>query len=279
MGKISIEDWKTYLKWHLINNTAAYLSNEFAIQDFEFYQKYLSGTEKRQPRWKRVLRSTSSHLGETVGQLYVERFFPPEAKTKALELVMNLKAAFKERIKNTEWMSEETKLRALEKLEAFGVKIGYPDKWTDYSTLEIEQDSYLANVLRANHFEFKRDIEKIGKAVDRNEWEMSPQTVNAYYHPFLNEVVFPAAILQPPFFNHHADDPVNYGAIGVVIGHEMTHGFDDQGRHYDKDEHFPSAIKDYRVAWVPDLLHQDRHPRLPLTLKHKSNLSRYAPIP
>jgi putative endopeptidase len=235
MGKINIDDWKTYLRWHLINNTAAYLSDEFANLDFEFYQKYLSGTEKRQPRWKRVLRSTSSHLGEIVGQFYVERFFPPEAKTKALDLVMNLKAAFKDRIKNTEWMSEETKQRALEKLEAFGVKIGYPDKWTDYSTLEIEGDSYLANVLRANHFEFKRDIEKIGKPVDRNEWEMSPQTVNAYYHPFLNEVVFPAAILQPPFFNHQADDPVNYGAIGVVIGHEMTHGFDDQGRHYDKD--------------------------------------------
>ncbi|GAB4380033.1 MAG: M13 family metallopeptidase [Calditrichia bacterium] len=230
---ISLDDWKTYLRWHLIHNAAPYLNSEFVNENFRFYGTFLSGTEKLQPRWKRVLRETSSSLGEIVGQMYVERYFPPRAKTRMVELVNNLKTAFANRIKNVEWMTEESKQRALEKLAAFGVKIGYPDEWIDYSTLEIQRDSYVMNVLRATRFEVRRDLNKIGKPVDRTEWGMTPQTVNAYYHPFLNEIVFPAAILQPPFFNFEADDAVNYGAIGVVIGHEMTHGFDDQGRQFD----------------------------------------------
>ena len=245
MKTISTDDWKTYLRWHLINETAEYLSNDFVNEDFDFNGKFLSGTEELLPRWKRVLNATSTNLGELVGQLYVERYFPPESKKRMIELVMNLKTALGERINNLDWMSEETKEKALAKLDAFGVKIGYPDKWIDYSTLEIKRDSYVLNIIRANAFETKRDLNKIGKPVDPTEWGMTPQTVNAYYHPFRNEVVFPAGILQPPFFNPDADDPVNYGSIGVVIGHEMTHGFDDQGRQYDAE----GNLNDW---WTPE---------------------------
>ncbi|GAB4332996.1 MAG: M13 family metallopeptidase [Calditrichia bacterium] len=231
----SLDSWKLYLKWHLIHNTAEYLSSDFEKENFAFYGTVLSGQQKMKPRWKRVLQETSRSLGELVGQIYVEKFFPPEAKEKALALVMNLKDAFRERIKQLEWMSPVTKQRALAKLEAFNVKIGYPDKWIDYSALEIKRDAYVLNAMRAAAFEFQRSINKIGKPVDRTEWGMTPQTVNAYYHPFMNEIVFPAAILQPPFFNPNADDAVNYGAMGVVIGHEMTHGFDDQGRQFDEN--------------------------------------------
>lgn len=232
--QVPLRDWKTYLRWHLVHSSADYLSRAFVDEDFNFYGKTLQGKEKLSPRWKRVLRETSRDLGEAVGQIYVERFFPPEAKQRALEMVMNLKAAFRERIKKVDWMSEETRQKALHKLDAFHVKIGYPDKWKDYSGLEITRDSYVTNVMRAADFEFKRELAKIGKPVDRSEWGLTPQTVNAYYQPFMNEIVFPAAILQPPFFNADADDAVNYGAMGVVIGHEMTHGFDDQGRQFDE---------------------------------------------
>ncbi len=230
-----VNDWKAYLTWNIINTYANYLSDSFVNQNFEFYGKTLSGTQEIQPRWKRVLNNTSSVLGEAIGQLYVEKHFPPESKQRMLVLVENLRLSFADRINELEWMSDETKVIALEKLETITVKIGYPDKWKDYSKLKIVQSSYVENVRKSKKFEFEYDLNKIGKPVDKSEWGMTPQTVNAYYNPSYNEIVFPAAILQPPFFNNDADDAVNYGAIGVVIGHEMTHGFDDQGRKYDKD--------------------------------------------
>ena len=233
--QIPIDDWKAYLRWNLINSTAQYLSSDFENAHFEFYGKFLSGTQELQPRWKRVLRTTSRSLGEAVGQLYVKEYFPPEAKERALDLVYNLKHAYAKRIDNLDWMSDVTKQKALEKLDAIRIKIGYPEKWIDYSPLTVTRDSYVTNVLNARAFDVKRDMEKINKPVDKTEWHMFPQTVNAYYNPGINEIVFPAAILQPPFFNFKADAPVNYGAIGAVIGHEMTHGFDDQGRQYDKN--------------------------------------------
>ncbi len=235
IGKVKPAEWQTYLKWHLIHATASKLDTNFVNENFAFYGKFLNGTPELMPRWKRVLNSTSNSLDEVVGQIYVEKYFPPEAKTRALELVENLKLAFGERIKNLDWMSPETKEKALEKLGTFAVKIGYPDKWQDFSGLEISRDSYVRNTLNADHFKFARDMAKVGKPVDRTEWFIPPQMVNAFYNPPLNEIVFPAAILQPPFFNFEADDAINYGGIGMVIGHEMTHGFDDQGRQYDKD--------------------------------------------
>ena len=187
------------------------------------------------PRWKRILDVTSNSLGEAVGQLYVRKYFPPEAKEKMLILTDNLKKSLKNRIENLTWMGPETKNEALAKLEKINIKIGYPDKWRDYSGLEIKEDEYLGNILRSNKFEFSYNMNKVGKPVDRTEWGMTPQTINAYYDPSKNEIVFPAAILQPPFFNRNADDAINYGAIGMVIGHEMTHGFDNTGRQFDKD--------------------------------------------
>jgi putative endopeptidase len=235
MNDFGVEEWKDYLNWKLLDYAANYLSDDFVNQNFEFFGKTLSGNEELRDRWKRVLASTSDGMGEAIGQIYVQKYFSPESKQRMVELVENLRLAFAERIKLLEWMDDSTKQKALDKLAAITVKIGYPDKWKDYSTLEIVPDNYMVNVLNANKFEFKRNIEKIGKPVDKTEWGMTPQTVNAYYNPTNNEIVFPAGILQPPFFNKDADDAVNYGAIGVVIGHEMTHGFDDQGRKYDKD--------------------------------------------
>lgn len=230
-----MDDWKPYLKHNLVTSVAPYLSSAFVDENFSFYGKVLSGTKQQEDRWKRVLKTTSGELGEAVGQIYVEKYFPPEAKERMKNLVNNLKLALKDRIQNLKWMSDETKGKALHKLEKMGVKIGYPDKWRDYSGLNITRDSYVMNVLNSNKFNFAYNMNQIGKPVDRGEWHMTPQTVNAYYNPNMNEIVFPAAILQPPFFNKDADDAVNYGGIGVVIGHEMTHGFDDQGRQYDAD--------------------------------------------
>jgi len=235
MANNSVDDWKVYLTWNVLDNYANYLSSDFVNQNFEFFGKVLTGAQEIQPRWKRVLNNTSGRLGEAIGQLYVEKHFPPESKQRMLVLVENLRLSFADRIKGLDWMSPETKEKALEKLETITVKVGYPDKWKDYSSLTIVPDNYVQNVRNSNKFEFNENIEKIGKPVDKTEWGMTPQTVNAYYNPSYNEIVFPAAILQPPFFNKDADDAVNYGAIGVVIGHEMTHGFDDQGRKYDKD--------------------------------------------
>lgn len=230
---VSIDDWKTYLRWHLINLAAPYLSSEFVNQDFEFYQKVLRGTEELKPRWKRVAENADAALGEALGQLYVEKNFPPEAKEKANQMVTDLREAYRRRIEKVDWMSDATKQQAFAKLDKMVQKIGYPDKWRDYSALEIKKDAYVLNVIRGNKFEFDRDMKKIGKPVDKTEWGMTPPTVNAYFHPLNNEIVFPAGILQPPFFDPEADDALNYGAMGAVIGHEITHGFDDQGSRFD----------------------------------------------
>ncbi|HZY24625.1 MAG TPA: M13 family metallopeptidase, partial [Bacteroidales bacterium] len=235
MKSVSVNDWKTFLRWHLINSTASYLSKDFENQKFDFYYTTLSGQEKMEPRWKLVLDETSGSLGEAIGQLYVEKFFPPVAKERMTALVMNLKTSLKQRIENLAWMGPQTKQEALAKLDNMRVKVGYPNKWRDYSGLEITPDSYVMNVLNSQAFEFRYMMNKVGKPVDREAWGMTPQTVNAGYYPNKNEIVFPAGILQPPFFNLDADDAVNYGAIGMVIGHEMTHGFDNQGRQFDKD--------------------------------------------
>ena len=235
MDKTDMKTWKAYFTWNLLDASAAYLSSDFVKQNFEFYGKTLSGQQMMQPRWKRVLGVVSSGLGEALGQLYVEEYFPASSKERMIKLVDNLRIAFGQRIEKLDWMTDETKQKAIEKLEAITVKIGYPDKWKDYGKLDIVPDSYFDNILAVQQFEVNRSLKKIGKPVDKDEWGMTPQTVNAYYNPSNNEIVFPAAILQPPFFNPEADDAVNYGAIGVVIGHEMTHGFDDQGRQYDKD--------------------------------------------
>ena len=232
--KTSINTIKDYLKWKIIHGSASLLSDDLAAENFNFYNNYLYGQEVQQPRWRRVLNATSGCLGEGIGQLYVEKYFPAESKEKMVKLIGNLKVALGERIKALDWMSDETKVKALNKLDSVNVKVGYPDKWKDYSGLEITDASYFQNFHNAISFENAREMDKIGKPVDKDEWFMTPQTVNAYYSPDMNEIVFPAAILQPPFFNPEADDAINYGGIGVVIGHEMTHGFDDQGCKYDE---------------------------------------------
>ena len=224
-----------YLQWKLINASASYLSDALAQQDFDFYGRTMRGTQQILPRWKRAVGTVSSALGEAVGQMYVEKYFPAAAKERMTTLVKNLQTSLGERINALAWMSDETKVKAQEKLAAFRVKIGYPDTWKDYSALEVKDDSYWANIERANTWEHDVMVAKAGQPVDPNEWLMTPQTVNAYYNPTTNEICFPAGILQYPFFDMNADDAFNYGAIGVVIGHEMTHGFDDQGRQYDKN--------------------------------------------
>lgn len=232
---LPIEKHKAYLEYNLIDAAASYLSDDFVAASFDFYGKTLSGKEANRPRWKRSVSTVNQALGEAVGKLYVEKYFPAAAKERMVKLVDNLSVALGERIQAQEWMSTETKAKAMEKLSTFHVKIGYPDKWKDYSTLEIKNDSYWANICRAAQWETADNLSRVGKPVDKDEWLMTPQTVNAYYNPTTNEICFPAAILQYPFFDMEADDAFNYGAIGVVIGHEMTHGFDDQGRQFDKD--------------------------------------------
>ncbi len=244
INKLPVEKHIAYLEYHLIDGAAAYLSDDFVAASFDFYGKVLSGKEVNRPRWKRSVETVNNVLGEMVGQMYVEKYFPAAAKERMEKLVANLGLALGERIKAQEWMSEETKQRAQEKLNTFHVKIGYPDKWKDYSALEIKNDSYWANVCRAAQWMTADNLGRLGKPVDKDEWLMTPQTVNAYYNPATNEICFPAAILQYPFFDMDADDAFNYGAIGVVIGHEMTHGFDDQGRQFDKD----GNLKDWWAA-------------------------------
>jgi len=241
---VSLDDWKAYLRWHLVDATAPYLSKDFVDENFDFKERVLRGTQQIKPRWKRVVLSEDGEIGEALGKLYVGFYFPPEAKARALELVNNLKEALADRIKTLEWMDEATKQEALKKLAAFTVKIGYPDKWLDYSLLQIDRGPFVLNTLRAEKFEADRDVNKIGKPVDRTDWGMTPPTVNAYYNSNMNEIVFPAGILQPPFFYPDADEAVNYGGIGAVIGHEMTHGFDDQGRQFD-------ARGNLRDWWTP----------------------------
>ncbi len=270
---VSIEDWKAYLTWTLINETAPYLSSAIVNQNFNFYGKFMSGRKTIRPRWRRVLVSTNQSLGEALGQLYVEKYFPPAAKDRMLKLVENLRLALAERIKKLTWMGDSTKEKALEKLKSITVKIGYPDKWRDYSNLKVNRTSYLTNVLNGRRFNIAFELNQINKPVDHTLWEMTPQTVNAYYNPSNNEICFPAGILQPPFFFADGDDAVNYGAIGVVIGHEITHGFDDQGRKYDKkgnlnewwtkedekrfNEHSDILVKQFNSFVVDSELHAD----------------------
>lgn len=230
-----MDTWKTYLTWKVLNASASLLTEELDHQNFEFYSKTLRGIEQQLPQWKRAVSAVNGNLGEVVGKVYVARHFPPEAKEQMLELVNNLIKAYEVSIKDLDWMGDETKTEALDKLSKFTPKIGYPDKWKDYSDLDIEVDDLVGNMARSALFQYEINIKRQGGPVDRTEWGMTPQTVNAYYSPPLNEIVFPAAILQPPFFDLNADDAVNYGSIGAVIGHEIGHGFDDQGSTFDGD--------------------------------------------
>ena len=240
-----LADWKVYLRWHVIHDDAPALSEAFVQENFNFYGKQLSGTTELQPRWKRCAQAANQNLGEALGQIYVQKYFPPEAKARAKEMVNNLIAALRSDIPTLSWMGPDTKTQALAKLEAFNVKIGYPDKWRDYSKLTIDRGSYLRNVRRSQEFEENRELEKIGKPVDRSEWGMTPPTVNAYYNATFNEIVFPAGILQPPFYDPNADDALNYGGMGAVIGHEISHGFDDRGSQFDGQGNL-------RNWWTPD---------------------------
>ena len=233
---VPVADWRTYLRWHAVSAAAPFFSKAFQDEAFAFNGKKLNGTPEQEPTWRRVQAATDFALGEAVGPMYVARAFSPKAKERMRVLVENMRAALKERIEALPWMSAETKAAAQRKLAAFHVKIGYPDVWKDYSALVIARDvPFAENVRRARVFETKRNLAKLGKPIDRTEWGMTPPTVNAYYNSSLNEIVFPAGILQPPFFYEDADDAVNYGGIGVVIGHEMSHGFDDSGSQYDAD--------------------------------------------
>jgi putative endopeptidase len=231
----SLEDWKLYAKWQVLSGAAPYLSKKFDDENFNFFRKTLRGVEEQEPRWKRAMQNIDGLMGEAVGKLYVQKYFPPEDKARMEKLVQNLLAAYDQSIQSLDWMTPETKKAAKEKLSKFTYKIGYPDKWRDYSALQIKSDDLFGNVVGATEFEYNRNLAKLGKPIDRSEWGMTPQTVNAYYNPIMNEIVFPAAILQPPFFNTNADDAANYGAIGAGIGHEIGHGFDDSGSQYDGD--------------------------------------------
>ncbi|MFI5414114.1 MAG: M13 family metallopeptidase [Candidatus Lutacidiplasmatales archaeon] len=229
----SVDDWKTYLRWHVLRATARFLHEAAEKENFEFFDRRLRGQQSQEPRWKRSALVIDGVIGEALGQIYVERYFPGDARARANELIDDLRAVFRDRLAALPWMSAETRAKALEKFKRFSVKIGHPDRFRDYSSVEIRSDDYLGNVRRALSFEVNRRIVRVGAPVDRTEWEMTPPTVNAYFNPTQNEIVFPAGILQPPFFDATADDAVNYGGIGAVIGHEITHGYDDQGRKYD----------------------------------------------
>lgn len=237
--------WKDYLQYHLVSGYANVLSSAFYNARFDFYNRLLNGQKQPEERWKRMCSLVDGTLGDALGQLYVQRFFPPAAKQRMMDLVNNLQATYRERIKSLDWMSDSTKPKAIDKLNAFMKKIGYPDKWKDYSSIDISRASIVTNLQHIGKWQYQYDLNKIGKVVDRTEWGMTPPTVNAYYNPLFNEIVFPAGILQPPFFFRDADDAVNYGAIGAVIGHEMTHGFDDQGSQYDKN----GNLKNW---WTPE---------------------------
>jgi putative endopeptidase len=240
LATLPLAEWKTYLRFQLVNARAHDLSAPFVNADFDFYGKTLAGTKELQPRWKRVLTTLDTHIGEALGQLYAEQFFGPAAKASVLEMVDNIKLAMRDSINDLAWMTPPTKALALQKLDRIAVKIGYPDQWRDYSSLKIDGGSFAANTARANEFEFKRELAKLGKPIDRNEWGMTPPTVNAYYNPAMNEIVFPAGILQPPLYHVEADPASNYGNTGATIGHEITHGFDDEGRQFDGDGNLKS---------------------------------------
>lgn len=235
VANTELDKWKTYLKWQTLTHSASYLSDAFDKENFAFYSTILNGQQQQEPRWKRGVSSVNGMLGEVVGKIYVKHHFTPEAKSRMTDLVENLRGAYGESIDTLEWMSPDTKVAAKEKLAKFTPKIGYPDQWKDYSQLVIKQNDLLGNVIRAKQLEHQQNLDKLGNPIQKWEWFMTPQTVNAYFNPTMNEIVFPAAILQAPFFNMQADDAVNYGGIGAVIGHEMGHGFDDQGSKYDGD--------------------------------------------
>jgi putative endopeptidase len=245
LADVPVEQWKSYLRYHLVDEASPYLSDEFVDEHFSFHDKTLAGQKEQRPRWKRVLEAINGGAGEAMGQLYVDAAFPASSKARMEELVGNLRAALKVRIENLDWMSDATKKKALEKWSTFTPKIGYPTKWREWEGLATQRDSYLGNVLAAQAFNYRWQLGKIGQPVDKTEWDMTPQTINAYYNPFANEIVFPAAILQPPFFDPHADDAMNYGAIGAVIGHEMTHGYDDQGSRF-------GPTGNMEVWWTPE---------------------------
>ena len=242
--EVPLDDWKTYLRWQLIAAEAPRLADAFVKEDFRFNGTIVRGTKELQPRWKRMYEAVDKEMGELLGQMFVERAFGPQAKERARMMVLNLKAALHDRIMTLSWITENTRKQALEKLDATAIKIGYPDKWRDYSALKIDAPTFVENAIEADEFETQRNLNKIGKPVDRTEWGMTPTTVDAYYNPNYNEIVFPAAILQPPFFDVNADDATLYGGIGTIIGHELTHGFDDQGRQFDAE----GNLKDW---WTP----------------------------
>ena len=244
LAEVPAETWQAYLRFKVVDAASPYLSDAFAEENFNFYQKTMRGQKEMQPRWKRSLNAVNANAGEALGQLYVAQNFPPESKQRMQQLVSNLSAALKVRLENLDWMSAETKKKALEKWASFTPKIGYPDKWRDWSGLKTSRESYVGNILAGIEFNYKWNLAKIGKPVDRTEWGMSPQTVNAYYNPQQNEIVFPAAILQPPFFDAKADDALNYGGIGAVIGHEMIHGYDDQGSRFGPTGNFENWWSD-----------------------------------
>jgi putative endopeptidase len=245
LTSVPLADWKVYLRWHLIHSAAPGLSSKFVNENFDFYGKTLVGTKELLPRWRRCVQATDATLGEALGQYYVKENFPPEAKAKAIAMVKNLMAALRDDLATLDWMSPETRKQAAVKLDAIEIKIGYPDKWRDYSAFKVDRGPYASNVIRSGQFEVARELAKIGKPVDRTEWGMTPPTVNAYYNASMNEIVFPAGILQPPFYDANRDDAMNYGGIGVVIGHEMTHGFDDQGAKFD-------AQGNLKNWWTPE---------------------------
>jgi endothelin-converting enzyme/putative endopeptidase len=244
LKQTSLDDWKTYLKWHVLRSASSSLSEPFVQQSFAFYQQYLGGQKEIKPRWKRCTEATDNYLGEALGQKYVEKKFGPEAKRRIQELVNNILATLKDEIPKLDWMSAETKTAALKKLSTFNPKVGYPDKWKNYSSLKLRPENYWNNVVEGRRFAVRDDAELIGKPVDRGRWGMTPPTSNAYYNPLLNEIVFPAGILLPPMFDVSAVDAVNYGGIGPVIGHEISHGFDDQGAQYDFDGSLHNWWKD-----------------------------------
>jgi putative endopeptidase len=245
LAEFPIDDWRMYLRWHVLRNAAPRLGSAVEAESFYFNGSVLSGQPEQEPRWQRAARIVDAKIGEALGQLYVQKYFPPKSRAAMNDLVNNLRGVFRGRLETVPWMSDATRAKALAKFDRFTQKIGFPDKFRDYSSVEISRDDYLGNVLRASIFESKRYLARIGKPVDKTEWGMTPPTVNAYFNPPQNEIVFPAGILQPPYFDPAMDDAVNYGAIGVVIGHEMTHGFDDEGRQYDAD----GNLKDW---WTPE---------------------------
>ncbi|MBN8432458.1 M13 family metallopeptidase [Microbulbifer salipaludis] len=267
IAETDLATWKRYLKLKVLSAAAPYMHIEIAQANFDFYSTTIRGVEQMEPRWKRAVQFVNGSVGELVGQRYVEKYFPPEAKARMVKLVDNLKAAYRESIESLSWMSEDTKQEALTKLANFTTKIGYPDKWRDYSALEVKADDLVGNAIAATLFETMHERDKLGKPLDRGAWGMSPQTVNAYYNPAMNEIVFPAAILQPPFFNMNADDAVNYGGIGGVIGHEIGHGFDDKGSKFDG--------KGYLNNWWTD---SDRNNFEQLTGKLVAQYNGFEPI-